>query len=209
MAIGEIELWVRRVAGLGGLLTLAFVLIGFTQLAARPVGRSRGIASRFLGWPYLFVATFIFLGFGYLLWRPLPLTLPNMTVRWVMLYVGALIYSIGLSLYWWGYRTLGKMFGVASGFGARLYADHRLVTEGPYRVVRHPMYAGVILTGWGGLLIYQTWAMAIFAFLMLGLVFRGRREEELLAEVFGPDWEAYCSRVAGWFPNFFPDRGNR
>lgn len=70
--------------------------------------------------------------------------------------LGVLIFFPSLALYLFGMRTLGTMFGVSSGFGVHLYADHRLITSGPYSVVRHPMYVAVICAGVGGLLIYRT-----------------------------------------------------
>jgi protein-S-isoprenylcysteine O-methyltransferase Ste14 len=44
--------------------------------------------------------------------------------------------------------------------------------------------------------------MLFFAVIMLGLLYRGRKEEEALAQVFGEDWEAYKQRVPGWIPHF-------
>lgn len=92
------------------------------------------------------------------------------------------------------------MFGVSSGFGVHLYADHRLITSGPYSVIRHPMYVAVICAGVGGLLIYRTWAMLFFAVNMFGLIVRARREERALAQKFGPIWEEYKRQVPGWIP---------
>ena len=54
------------------------------------------------------------------------------------------------------------------------------------------MYLAVITTGTGGLLLYRTWAMQLFAVAMFGLTVRARREEETLAAEFGAAWEAYC-----------------
>jgi protein-S-isoprenylcysteine O-methyltransferase Ste14 len=92
------------------------------------------------------------------------------------------------------------MFGAASGFGVRLYAGHRLVTQGPFSIVRHPMYAAVILAGLGGLLVYRTWSMLFFAVCMFGLVFRARREERALAAEFGESWREYVDRVPAFVP---------
>jgi protein-S-isoprenylcysteine O-methyltransferase Ste14 len=62
------------------------------------------------------------------------------------------------------------------------------------------MYLAVIVAGVGGLMIYRTWAMAVFAVTMFGLVRRALREEHALTAEFGPEWEAYCRRVPGWLP---------
>lgn len=99
------------------------------------------------------------------------------------------------------------MFGPSTGFGVRLQAGHRLITSGPYALVRHPMYLAVITAGIGGLLLYRTWAMLAFAVAMFGLTVRAHREEEALAAEFGAAWEAYCRRVPAWLPRIFRKQG--
>ena len=54
----------------------------------------------------------------------------------------------------WGRIALGKNYFVSTGFGVQLFADHQLVMKGPFAIVRHPMYVGLILASFGALLIY-------------------------------------------------------
>jgi protein-S-isoprenylcysteine O-methyltransferase Ste14 len=119
---------------------------------------------------------------------------------WLAL-AGVIIFLTGLVLYLWGLRTLGGNFNVASGFGVRLEQAHQLVTNGPYSYVRHPMYLAIILAFWGGLLLYRTWTMLVFAVIMLGLIYRAHSEEIAMAQAFGEAWDVYKRRVRGWIPH--------
>jgi protein-S-isoprenylcysteine O-methyltransferase Ste14 len=49
-------------------------------------------------------------------------------------------------------------------------------------------------------LIFRTWAMVLFSVSSLGVILRARREEGLLAEEFGEEWEFYKQHVPGWVP---------
>jgi protein-S-isoprenylcysteine O-methyltransferase Ste14 len=203
--LDTVELWLRRVSGIAGLATLAIAVCHMLRSVTRPAGREVGPGARFLRAPILALATLLF-GTGMAwLWRPLPFALPP-TVRLVSLALGALLYLPALGLYLWGLRTLGAMFAPSTGFGVRLHAGHRLITVGPYALVRHPMYLAVIAVGIGGLLLYRTWAMLLFALMMFGLIVRARREEAALAAEFGATWEAYCRRVPAWLPHAFGAR---
>jgi protein-S-isoprenylcysteine O-methyltransferase Ste14 len=195
-----IEQWLGRIGGLAGLATLALAIWHMLRSVGRPAGRQTGRGARFLRAPILILATLLFVAVMAWLWRPLPVALPAV-VRLASLALGALLYFPALGLYLWGLRTLGVTFAPSSGFGVRLHADHRLITTGPYAFVRHPMYLAVITTGIGGLLLYSTWAMLLFAVTMFGLTVRARREEAALAAEFGADWEAYCRRVPAWLPH--------
>ena len=95
-------------------------------------------------------------------------------------------------------QTLGKEWSVT----ARLVEGHRLVTEGPYRIVRNPIYTGMfgmlLATGlavshWIGLAI----AIVVFA---LGTFIRVRSEEKLLREMFGPEFDAYARKIPAVIP---------
>ncbi|MFS8084040.1 MAG: methyltransferase, partial [Acidobacteriota bacterium] len=95
-------------------------------------------------------------------------------------------------------RTLGKQWSLA----ARVLEGHKLVTEGPYRIVRNPIYTamfgmllatGVAISHWSGLLI----AIIVFA---IGTVIRVHSEEKLLREAFGAEFEAYAQRVPAVVP---------
>jgi protein-S-isoprenylcysteine O-methyltransferase Ste14 len=84
--------------------------------------------------------------------------------------------------------------------GVQLFAGHRLVTRGPYALVRHPMYLGILGISLGGMFLYRTWT---FVFLLLNfpaMVIRARREEAALALAFGAQWADYCRRVPAWWP---------
>ena len=98
-------------------------------------------------------------------------------------------------------RSLGKHWSIA----ARLVEGHKLVTEGPYRIVRNPIYTGMfgmlLATGlaisqWIALLI----AIVVYA---VGTVIRVRIEEKLLREAFGAEFEAYARRVPAVVPFLF------
>jgi protein-S-isoprenylcysteine O-methyltransferase Ste14 len=95
-------------------------------------------------------------------------------------------------------RTLGKQWSL----GARLIEGHKLITEGPYGLVRNPIYTGMfgmlLATGlavshWVGLLI----AIIVYA---VGTVVRVRSEEKLLRGAFGAEFDAYARRVPAVIP---------
>ena len=196
-----IEYWLQLLTVLTGITVILIPLLGFRREQVRLRGRSLGTETGLLRWPGMLALTIVYVTVGIALWRPLPVILPP-SVHIVILVVGSLLYFPGIALYLWGYRTLGHMFGISSGFGATLYQDHKLIQDRPYRFMRHPMYLAVILAAFGALLIFRTWAMVLFSILSLGVVVRARREERLLDEEFGEEWETYMQNVPGWWPAF-------
>ena len=199
MTLDTVEQCVRWIGAADMLVTLAIVLFGLARSLTRPRGRAIGRANQMLRAPTYVIISIGYFGLWYILWRPVPLALP-IPARGAALILGALLLFPGLALVLWGRLTLGQMYNVSSAFGAQLYADHRLITHGPFALVRHPMYVGVIMASFGGLLLYRTWALVFAATTFLGLTIRARREEQALAAEFGVQWQAYCQQVPAWIP---------
>jgi len=199
MSLDTFERWVRWIGAVDTLVTLAVVLVGLARSLTRPRGRAIGKANQMLRAPTYVIISIGYFGLWYILWRPVPLAFP-IAARAAALILGALFLFPGLALVLWGRLTLGQMYNVSSAFGAQLYADHRLITYGPFAMVRHPMYVGIIMASFGGLLIYRTWALVFAATTFLGFTVRARREEQALAAEFGEQWQAYCRQVPAWVP---------
>jgi protein-S-isoprenylcysteine O-methyltransferase Ste14 len=197
--LSTIEHWLQLLTTLTGMAVILIPLLGFRRAGAYDRGRSSGTVAHLLRWPMMLTVTVIYVAIGIALWHPLPVTLSPIQLS-IVLAIGSLLYFPGIALYLWGYWTLGRMFGISSGFGATLYQDHQFIRSGPYRYVRHPMYLAVILAAFGALLIFRTWAMVLFSVSSLVVIPRARQEEQLLAEEFGEEWESYKQHVPGWLP---------
>lgn len=116
------------------------------------------------------------------------LTFGGEAVRWI----GVLLYTAGGVLRLAPVFVLGRRF---SGLVA-IQPEHRLVTSGLYRVIRHPSYLGlfVLTLGWG--LAFRSGVGVIIAVLMLVVVLaRIEAEERLLSETFGAEYDAYRART--------------
>jgi protein-S-isoprenylcysteine O-methyltransferase Ste14 len=102
---------------------------------------------------------------------------------------------------WWcllAVRTLGKQWT----YRARVIEGHELITDGPYGVVRNPIYLGMFaLMVATGLVVANWWALllAIVIFL-IGNEIRIRQEEKLLREAFGAKFDEYRQRVPAFVP---------
>lgn len=74
--------------------------------------------------------------------------------------------------------------------------EHKIVTTGPYRYVRHPMYSGSILYFIGIPLLLGSWYGLLFTFfLSILLIIRSRLEEKALVEEFSDPYIEYAKRV--------------
>jgi protein-S-isoprenylcysteine O-methyltransferase Ste14 len=112
--------------------------------------------------------------------------------RWA-LGVGAAVALAGMALRVWSVRTLGRYFT----FVVKVTDDQPVIQTGPYRLLRHPSYAGALLTGVGlGLSLRYAYAPLIIAVpQLLGLAIRMRVEERALAEAIGEPYRAYMRRT--------------
>jgi protein-S-isoprenylcysteine O-methyltransferase Ste14 len=190
----RLRLW----TGLAWLVPAAVALHGAwrgRRASGRRVGRP---IAEVPGW-LLFGLLAAYVALFVRLWRPLPLRL---TPRGGALAstVGAVLSLLGLALVLWGRVALGRLYNVSSAFGARLYADHELVTTGPFALVRHPMYLGALIAGVGGLLLYRTWAAVLALAHEAVFWFRAGKEEQALAAEFGGAWWDYARRVPPGIP---------
>jgi protein-S-isoprenylcysteine O-methyltransferase Ste14 len=79
--------------------------------------------------------------------------------------------------------------------------DHQLIINGPYVVVRHPIYAGLI-AGILGSVIALAQLRGLIAFVLFSLVLwaKLRMEEVWMRDQFGASYEAYSRRVAAVVP---------
>jgi len=120
----------------------------------------------------------------------------------VLLGVFAVVLAFGSALLTlWSVRTLGKQWALA----ARLLEGHELVTGGPYRYVRNPIYSGML-----GMLLATGIAVSRPVGLVLGLVvfcvgtvIRVRAEERLLQDAFGQSWVEWSRRTAALIPGLW------
>ncbi len=71
---------------------------------------------------------------------------------------------------------------------------------GPFAIVRHPMYLGLILAALGSVPMYFTWTTLFFALYAPVLLVRAQIEERVLAAEFREAWWAYCARVPMLIP---------
>ena len=78
--------------------------------------------------------------------------------------------------------------------------DAELVEAGPYRLVRHPIYGGIVLLAYGWALLAQSWLTLAYATLLfVFLDLKSRREERWLRQKF-PDYLRYSKRVRKLIP---------
>ncbi len=122
----------------------------------------------------------------------------------VLIALAAVIVALAAGSVWLvsaSVRILGKQWTYA----ARLIEGHKLITEGPYRFVRNPIYTGMfgmlLATG----MALQHWmqlgvAVVLFA---IGTVIRVRSEEKLLRTAFGREFDDYAQRVPAVLPGIF------
>lgn len=200
MNLEIVDIFVRWMGGLLAYTTLGVVLYGIWRGTQRQAGRTTGRTGAWLRSPWFYLASSaLFFGVCYFGWIPLPLNY-SPPDRVGMLALGSLLYFPGMSFALWGRLALGKNYFASTGFGAQLFAGHQLITRGPFAIVRHPMYLGLVTAALGSLLLYQTWTALAFAIFAPFVLFRARREEAALSAEFGEQWQDYCHRVPAFFP---------
>jgi protein-S-isoprenylcysteine O-methyltransferase Ste14 len=114
----------------------------------------------------------------------------------VMRTVGAVVMILGLSLAIWGVAAFRRaMTAIFPNQPA-----NELVTDGPYRFSRNPMYTGFTLLYVGGALaINSLWPFVLLPIVLALLFFLViRREEAYLADAFGEQYAAYRRHVRRW-----------
>src|SRR5688572_6403827 len=123
-------------------------------------------------------------------WAAVPLPV---WLRWT----GVGLALIAGSLLVWMFRTLGR--NLTDTVVTR--KQHTLVTTGPYRWVRHPMYASAALAIVGNSLVAANWYLFVVGCLaLLLLVIRTRKEEQNLIARFGDDYRNYMQRTGRFVP---------
>jgi protein-S-isoprenylcysteine O-methyltransferase Ste14 len=114
---------------------------------------------------------------------------------------GLVVILLGLALRIWTRLTIGGMY---SGY-LRVKVGHVLVTDGPYRLIRHPGYTGFVLMALGLAIGYCSviGLAAVLLLLLPGLAYRMRIEERLLAETFGEEYRRFASRTKKLIPGIW------
>ncbi len=106
--------------------------------------------------------------------------------------VGIGLLTMGAALRIWSQRTLGRYFAPS----VQVSIDQPVVARGPYRVLRHPGYAGGLLAIIGISLLYGNWigVATLAAFWLVLVLWRIRIEEAALLAALDDRYRSYAAR---------------
>ncbi len=137
----------------------------------------------------VFISIGLALSFGYAGVVVLP--------HWVF-YPGIFLMLLGVLVRQWAIAVLGRFFSLS----VRVVEDHRVVTKGPYRLVRHPSYTGVLITFIGLALAVQSLGalLVLLGVFSLSYGYRIRVEEKTLLSELGQDYASYMKRTKRLIP---------
>jgi len=110
---------------------------------------------------------------------------------------GLLLTSLGVGFAIWARSTLGRNWSAT----VAVKEDHSFVYGGPYRVVRHPIYAGILLAMLGTATVYgEAGCFLAVVLAFVGWWLKTRREEEFMAQEFGEEYRRYQKNVKRLIP---------
>ncbi len=109
--------------------------------------------------------------------------------------------ALGISLFIWARRALGKNY---SGH-VSVKNGQTLVQSGPYRLIRHPAYAGYLLMALGLSLGYSSLVglLSVVTLLLPGVIYRIKVEEKLLNDHFSESYRQYMQRTKRLIPGIW------
>lgn len=153
-------------------------------------------------------------------WYVPPILLP---VEWLLAPALILLGFGEIQAGWLPVRLLGFVLGVG-GAGVLIWAsaalgrflvheavvfeDHALITSGPYRFLRHPIYSGYLALLLGsGLGTLNVCLLLLWPFSLLGILVQAGAEERLLASKFGPAYQRYAGRTGRLVPRLWKRAG--
>ena len=118
---------------------------------------------------------------------------------WDRYYVGLALVVIGLVFTLWARVQLA---GNWSG-SVTVKEHHELIMRGPYRLVRHPIYAGALLAFLGTAIAQNQWR-SVLAFVIVWLAWwrKWRLEERFMQETFGDEYVRYRAKVPAVIPGW-------
>lgn len=166
-------------------------------VSARHVKRSRERETDVAFWMRIILLVvifeFLFSSWGSIGWlgeRFLPATLE-------IAIVGLAIEIIGVALAAWARYCLGGNWSGA----VTLKEGHELISGGPYKRIRHPIYTGIAVGLAGTAIFIGEWrGIVAFAAILISHFFKARKEEAWLTREFGPQFEAHRARTGMFLP---------
>ena len=104
-------------------------------------------------------------------------------------WIGLVIMWCGIGLRVWSFQTLGRYFT----FTVQTSQDQPVISAGPYQVIRHPGYAGILLAVIG--FVINNWAslLALAGAIACGLIYRITVEERALSRDLGGRYQSYAA----------------
>jgi protein-S-isoprenylcysteine O-methyltransferase Ste14 len=104
-------------------------------------------------------------------------------------YFGLIVFLIGYLLMVWAPLHLGKQFSAY----ITIQKGHELITNGPFRYMRHPRYSGLVWWVFGVALVFVSIpALVLAAMMSVLMLIRIPKEERMLHEEFGVEWDNFC-----------------
>jgi len=118
----------------------------------------------------------------------------------VIKYAGVMIGLAGNVLLLWTHKALDKNFAMY----VTSTKNHKLVTSGPYAIVRHPMYTAFIMIAAGFFLVSSNLFFGAFVAVMIyPLIYRMNIEESYLSETFGETYRKYMAETKRLLPYIY------
>jgi protein-S-isoprenylcysteine O-methyltransferase Ste14 len=116
---------------------------------------------------------------------------------WIF-YIGIFLIFLGVLVRQVSIAILGRFFSLT----VQIAEDHKVVDKGPYRLVRHPSYTGVLITFIGLGLAVQSWGALLLLLVVFSVSFgyRMRVEERTLLSELGHDYASYMKRTRRLIP---------
>jgi protein-S-isoprenylcysteine O-methyltransferase Ste14 len=123
------------------------------------------------------------------------------------LWLGAILMIVSLWLFYRSHADLGQNWSVT----LEVRQGHQLVTGGVYHYIRHPMYASIFLFCFAQGLLLENWLAGwypLFAFCLMYFL-RTPREEQLMLETFGEEYQDYMLCTGRILPRLGRSRSRR
>jgi protein-S-isoprenylcysteine O-methyltransferase len=117
---------------------------------------------------------------------------PPLALNWI----AAILVVLGILFAIWARINLGRNWSSTPS----IKENHKLVTSGPYRFVRHPIYTGILLAAFGTALTGTSFGIILFLIALIIFSLRIPKEEKIMLELFPNEYPSYQRRTKRLIP---------